>query len=96
MLQMGQQQEQDLLAGAATVGLGRNWKDVCYSPTAWIYYDYASGDSDPNDGRFHTFNQLYPFGHYYLGWLDLAWIPTDWNGPKSRRHSGWNVATTNR
>jgi hypothetical protein len=72
MLQMGQQQEQDLLAGAGTLGLGRNWKDACWSPTAWIYYDYASGDADPNDGHFHTFNQLHPFGHYYLGWIDLV------------------------
>jgi hypothetical protein len=72
MLQLGQQQQQNLLAGAGTVGLGRNWKDACYSPTAWIYYDYASGDANPNDGEFHTFNQLHPFGHYYLGWIDLV------------------------
>ncbi len=72
MLQMGQQQEQDLLAGAATAGLGRNWKDARWLPTAWVYYDYASGDGDPNDGHFHTFNQLHPFGHYYLGWIDLV------------------------
>lgn len=72
MLQLGQQQTQDLLAGAATLGLGRHWKDACYTPTAWVYYDYASGDANPNDGDFHTFNQLHPFGHYYLGWIDLV------------------------
>jgi hypothetical protein len=70
-LQFGNQNSQDLLAGAATVGLGRNFKDSCsWSPTLWVYYDYASGDSDPTDGDAHTFNQLFPFGHYYLGWLD--------------------------
>ncbi len=42
------------------------------NPTAWIYYDFASGDADPNAGDFTTFNQLYPFGHYYLGWIDLV------------------------
>jgi len=41
------------------VGLGRHWKDACWSPTAWIYYDYASGDANPNDGDFNTFNQLH-------------------------------------
>lgn len=72
MLQLGQQQQQDLLAGAATLGVGRHWKDTCWSPTVWVYYDYASGDANPNDGNFHTFNHLYPFGHYYLGWIDLV------------------------
>ena len=45
-------------------------KQVWGNPTFWAYYDYASGDSDPTDGRSHTFNDLYPFGHYYLGWID--------------------------
>lgn len=70
-LQFGNQNGQDLLAGAATVGVGRNFKDACsWSPTLWVYYDYASGDSDPTSGDAHTFNQLFPFGHYYLGWID--------------------------
>ena len=60
------------MASAATVGVGRNWREACMTPTVWLYYDYASGDSDPNSGRSTTFNQLYPFGHYYLGWIDLV------------------------
>ncbi|MGB6042321.1 MAG: alginate export family protein [Pirellulales bacterium] len=71
-MQFGEQGGQDLLAGAATAGVGRNFKDACWSPTFWLYYDYASGDSDPNAGDAHTFNQLFPFGHYYLGWIDLV------------------------
>ncbi|MFO0872032.1 MAG: alginate export family protein [Pirellulales bacterium] len=71
-LQMGNQQFQDLVAGMATCGFGRHWQDVAWNPTAWIYYDFASGDAAPNAGDFTTFNQLYPFGHYYLGWLDLV------------------------
>lgn len=71
-LQFGDQANQDLFAGAVTAGVGRHFKDACYNPTAWIYYDYASGDANPNDGDAHTFNQIYPFGHYYLGWLDLV------------------------
>ena len=47
-------------------------KDCTLSPTLWAYYDYASGDSDPNSGNANTFNDLYPFGHYYLGWADLV------------------------
>jgi hypothetical protein len=60
-----------LFAGMATAGLGRRW-DNGLNPTAWLYYDFASGDSDPNVGDAHTFNQLYPFGHYYLGWVDAV------------------------
>jgi hypothetical protein len=59
------------LAGMASAGIGRR-VSAKTSPTVWFYYDWASGDSDPSSGRSTTFNQLYPFGHYYLGWLDLA------------------------
>jgi len=69
-MQFGDQNGQDLLAGAVTAGVGKNWKKAAMSPTFWMYYDYASGDADPNSGRANTFNQLYPFGHYYLGWAD--------------------------
>jgi hypothetical protein len=70
MLQFGNKGGTGLFAGAATAGVGRNWKDAALTPTAWIYYDFASGDDDPDSGDAHTFNQLYPFGHYYLGLID--------------------------
>ena len=69
-LQFGNQGGRDLLAGAATAGIGRHWQDAPLTPTFWVYYDWASGDSDPDSGDAHTFNQLYPFGHYYMGWID--------------------------
>ena len=72
MMQLGDRGPANLVAGAATAGLGRHLKNSPLSTTAWIYYDYASGDADPNEGDYNTFNQLYPFGHYYLGWLDLV------------------------
>jgi len=71
-LQCGQQAGNDIFAGMATAGVGGNWKDCSLKPTLWLYYDYASGDSDPNSGDVHTFNQQFPFGHYYLGWMDLV------------------------
>ena len=72
MMQVGERGPSDIVAGAATAGLGRHFKDSALNTTAWLYYDYASGDSNPNAGDYNTFNQLYPFGHYYLGWLDLV------------------------
>jgi hypothetical protein len=71
-LQLGSQQDQDVLGGMASLGVGRRFTGSRLSPTVWAYYDVASGDNDPNAGRFTTFNQLYPFGHYYLGWSDIA------------------------
>ncbi len=71
-VQFGQQGTHDLFAGMATAGLGYHPKDVAWNPTAWLYYDYASGDNNPNNGSFNTFNQLFPFGHFYLGWADVV------------------------
>jgi hypothetical protein len=72
-VQFGRQgDDQDLAAGMVAVGVGRRFASVRSTPTIWVYYDYATGDGDPNAGRFTTANQLYPFGHYYLGWADIA------------------------
>ncbi len=34
--------------------------------------DYASGDNDPEDGENETFNQLFPLGHAFLGYIDVV------------------------
>lgn len=72
MIQFGRRGGQDLLAGATTLGGGYRFAALPTCPTAWLYYDWASGDASPGTGRSPTFNQLYPFGHYYLGWIDLV------------------------
>ena len=71
-VQLGEQSDADVLAGMASAGIGRRFAGVRFSPTVWAYYDYASGDASPGAGRASTFNQLHPFGHYYLGWADIA------------------------
>lgn len=70
-VQLGKQGRQDIIAGMGTVGVGYHSKCLPWNPTVWGYYDYASGDENPNVGTLNTFNQLFPFGHYYLGWTDL-------------------------
>lgn len=54
-------------AGFFTGGIGKGFKDSCWSPELWFFYDYASGSSRTNNG-FHTYVQR---AHYYLGWMDL-------------------------
>jgi hypothetical protein len=72
-LQIGRRGNDEALAAAmATIGVGRHLKGAPWNPTIWAYYDHATGDGEPAQGRFTTFNQLFPFGHYYLGWADIA------------------------
>ncbi len=59
-----------LVAGASTTGLGYNFCEMPMNPTVWAYFDYASGSADLKSGQLSTFNQLYPFGHYYFGGID--------------------------
>ena len=42
-----------------------------FSPRLFVGLDVASGDSDPGDGDLETFNQLFPLGHAYLGYIDV-------------------------
>jgi hypothetical protein len=57
-------------AWMATAGGGYTFSDVDMQPKISLFYDYASGDSDPTDGTHETFNQLFPLGHAYFGYLD--------------------------
>ena len=43
-----------------------------FKPVVWAYYDWASGDSDPTNGKRGTFHQHFPLGHAYLGFMDLV------------------------
>ncbi len=68
-------------AGFYTCGFGRKFADLPLKPVVWVYYDWASGDRDPTDGRNGTFNQLFPLGHKYFGFMDVVARQNieDWN-----------------
>src|SRR5262249_26435325 len=71
--QFGPWSDQNTSAGADTTALGRNFKNLPMTPQFWIGYDFASGDHNPGRTDTHgTFDQLFPFGHYYFGYLDLV------------------------
>ena len=55
-------------AGYWTLGGGRKFEHD-WKPTLWVFYDWASGGNDL--GRGNGFNQLFPLGHKYLGFMDL-------------------------
>jgi hypothetical protein len=92
MLQFGSFSNQGILAHAYTMGGGYHFSKIPMIPQIWVYYNNASGDPDPGANSVHrTFNQLFPFGHYYFGMtdlignqnindihVDLSFFPTRW------------------
>jgi hypothetical protein len=54
-----------------TCGVGRKLGDVLpWNPTLWCNYDYASGNTPTGD--FNRFNDLFPLGHKYFGFIEAA------------------------
>jgi hypothetical protein len=101
-VQLGRRGREDIVAGFATAGVGYNFKDTPWKPVVWAYYDYASGDHRPNSGTYNTFNQLFPFGHYYFGYVDaigrqnihdlnfVLWTyPSKWVTQIIQQHNFW-------
>lgn len=72
MLQTGQYVQRDHCAAAVSAEAGWAFQGIACHPQAWIGYDYASGTKDPASGDHRTFHQLFAFGHYYFGFLDLV------------------------
>lgn len=71
--QFGSWADQAIIANAYSTYLGYTCQDVWATPTVWAGYDTASGDPDPGrTGQRRTFHQLFPFGHYYLGFADFV------------------------
>jgi len=79
--QFGEVGDKDISAGFYTIGGGYEFQCLPWKPVFWTYFDWASGDSNPTDGHVGTFNQLFPFGHKYMGFVDLVARQNieDWN-----------------
>jgi len=72
MYQFGQRAGRDVSAFAVASGAGYRFATLPMNPQTWLRYDFASGTSNGGDitNTSNTFNQLFPFGHYYMGFLD--------------------------
>jgi hypothetical protein len=70
--QFGQRAGDTIRAYMFTARAGYTFAESTWAPRVGFNYDYASGDDDPTDGTLGTFNQLFPLGHAYNGYLDLV------------------------
>jgi Alginate export len=106
-VQLGERGQKNIIAGMATAGLGYNLANSRLNPSFWIYYDYASGTRNTAGGTSSTFNQLFAFGHYYLGWADqvgrqnihdlnasVTLFPTKWINLQMQYHHFWLASAT--
>lgn len=67
-VQFGQNADgSDHSGGAITLGVGRKFDCALWTPTLWLYYDWASGDNTAGNGYHH----YQPLAHKYLGLMDL-------------------------
>ncbi|QQE09989.1 alginate export family protein [Planctomycetota bacterium] len=68
--QFGRVGSGDISAYMFTSELGYKFDFKSYTPRIAIGLDIASGDDKPG-GNVETFNQLFPLGHKYFGFIDL-------------------------
>ncbi len=68
--QFGEVQGANQDAFAYTLGLGRKFDNLLWTPTLWAYYDWAKGDTQVN-GVGTGYNHLFPLSHKYMGFMDL-------------------------
>lgn len=61
---------QDIRAWMLASQAGYTFADAPATPRVFLGFDYASGDRRPG-GDVQTFNQLYPLGHAYFGYIDI-------------------------
>jgi hypothetical protein len=70
--QFGDHADRDISAYMASIEAGYTFVNVGMTPRLEFGFDYASGDNNPGDGRLRTFNQLFPLGHAFLGFIDVV------------------------
>jgi hypothetical protein len=71
-LQLGEVGDADIYAWSVASVLGATLPEDEWKPRLELSFDYAMGDDDPGDGDANTFNQLFPLGHAYLGFIDYV------------------------
>lgn len=69
--QFGDSGQLDVDASMAVLIVGYTFKHA-WKPRLGFEFDYASGDSDRNDGKRKTFDNLFPTNHLFYGYMDFV------------------------
>jgi hypothetical protein len=69
--QFGDVAGDDIRAWSFAIDGGYTLHGITWSPRLSLGFDMASGDDNPADGERGTFNQLFPSGHPYFGYIDV-------------------------
>ena len=69
--QLGDSGTKDVQAFMIGSQFGYRFSQSGFKPRVYVGFDYGSGDKDPSDNKVETFDQLYPLGHAYLGYMDF-------------------------
>ncbi len=59
-------------AWSATLDGGYTFSQHAWNPRLGFGFDYATGDRDAFDRSVNTFDQLFPFSHSFLGYMDAV------------------------
>ena len=70
--QFGDSGDKDVRAFMIGSQFGYRFTETSFKPRAYVGFDFGSGDNDPTDSKVETFDQLYPLGHAYLGYMDFV------------------------
>ena len=70
--QLGDSDDKDVRAFMIGSEFGYRFAETAFNPRLFLRFDFGSGDKDPNDDKVETFDQTYPLGHLYLGYMDFV------------------------
>lgn len=70
--QRGDVDDKDVQAFMIGSQFGYRFTKTAFQPRVFLGFDFGSGDKDPNDGKVGTFDQTYPLGHLFLGYMDIV------------------------
>ena len=70
--QFGEVGSADISAFMFASQFGYSFADATWAPRVYVGFDFASGDDQAGDNDVGTFNQLFPLGHAYNGFIDTV------------------------
>ena len=79
-IQLGSRSHDEIEAWAFHQELGYTLSKLPWTPRIYGEYNHASGDRNPTDGKFQTFDNLFPTNHNKYGFIDFVSLKNinDW------------------